>query len=96
MDRERVAIEVDGDVLETVAPQLPLATSLPPGTRVIVFGGKSRGWLGKLLPPKGAPPPGVIGSALLARGYVNLGAGVEGGRAVTWGDGGADEEAASA
>jgi hypothetical protein len=85
---ERVTIEVDGDDVESVAPQLPRAETLPPGTRVVVFAGKSRGWLGKLLPPRGAPPLGVVGSALLARGYVNIGAGEDGGRVATWGDNG--------
>ena len=83
---ERITIEVDGDDVDAVAPQLARAETLAPGTRVIVFAGKSRGWLGKLLPPRGAPPPSAIGSALLARGYVNVGAGEENGRAAVWGD----------
>jgi hypothetical protein len=79
-------IEVDGDDLDRVAPQIPHAETVPEGTRVLVFAGKSRPWLGKLLPPRGAPPPGIIGSALLARGYENVGSGEDGGRAVTWGE----------
>jgi hypothetical protein len=86
MSTERVMIEVDGEDLRSVASQLPRAESLAPGTRLVVFAGKSRGWLGKVLPPRGAPPLSTIGSALLARGYVNLGAGEENGRAAAWGD----------
>ena len=88
MSGARLAIEVDGDDLDRVAPQIPRADTLSPGTRLVVFAGKSRGWLGKLLPPRGVPPPGVIGSALLARGYVNVGAGEDEGRAATWGESG--------
>jgi hypothetical protein len=88
MSGARVEIEVEGDDVDRVAPQIPRADTLAPGTRLVVFAGKSRGWLGKLLPPRGAPPPGVVGSALLARGYVNVGAGDEEGRAATWGESG--------
>ena len=82
----RVVIEVDGDDVDGVAPQIPRAETLPPGTRVIALAGKSRGWLGKLLPPRGAPPLSAIGSALLARGYVAIGAGEESGRTAAWGE----------
>ena len=82
-DDARLEIEVDGEDVESVAAQLPRAETLAPGTRVDVLGGKSRRWLGKVLPPRGAPPSGVIGSALLARGYVGIRVGTEGGRAVT-------------
>lgn len=86
MDPARVTVEVDGHDVGTVAPQLPRAETLPPGTRLVVFAGKSRGWLGKLLPPRGAPPLSAIGSSLLARGYVNVGAGEVSGRMAAWGD----------
>ena len=89
MAAERVVIEVEGDDVDGVAPQLPRAETLPPGTRLVVHAGKSRRWLGKLFPPRDAPPLGAIGSALLARGYVNIGGGEDGGRAATWGDSGA-------
>jgi hypothetical protein len=79
----RLVFEVDGDDAATVAAQLPGADTLAPGTRVVVLGGKSRGWLGKVLPPRGAPPPGAIGSALLARGYVGIASGDERGRDAT-------------
>jgi hypothetical protein len=85
---ERVVIEVEGDDVESVAPQIPRAETIAAGTRVVVLAGKSRRWLGKLLPPRGAPPGAAIGSALLVRGYVNIGAGVERGRAAAWGDAG--------
>jgi len=82
----RVTIEVDGQDVGSVAPQLPRAETLSPGTRLVVFAGKSRGWLAKLLPPRGAPPLSAIGSSLLARGYVDVGAGEIGGRVAVWGD----------
>jgi hypothetical protein len=82
----RVVVEVDGDDVESVARQLPAPESLTPGTRVVVLAGKSRGWLGKMLPPRGAPPAAVIGSALLVRGYLRIAAGQEAGRAATWGE----------
>jgi hypothetical protein len=88
MSEERRSMEVDGDDLDRIAPQIPRAETMPEGTRLVVFAGKSRGWLGKLLPPRGAPPAGVIGSALLARGYVNIGASEDGGRPATWGESG--------
>jgi hypothetical protein len=89
---ERRSIEVDGDDLDRIAPQIPRAETLPAGTRLVVFGGKSRGWLGKLLPPRGAPPAGVIGSALLARGYVNIGSSDDAGRTAVWGESGESDE----
>ncbi len=84
----RITIEVHGSDVRAVAPQLPRAESLAPGTRVVAFAGKSRRWLGKLLPPRDAPPLAAIGSALLARGYGNIGAGIDDGRAAAWGDSG--------
>ena len=71
---EKLAIQVEGNDVAAVARQIPRAETLEPGTRVVVFAGKSRGWLGKLLPPRGAPPLAAIGSALLARGYVGTSA----------------------
>ena len=86
MTGERVTIEVEGHDVDSVAPQIPRAETLEPGTRLVVLPGKSRGWIGKLLPPRDAPPLATIGSALLARGYVNIGAGEESGRVAVWGD----------
>ena len=83
---ERVVIEAEGHDVATVAPQIPRAETLPPGTHVVVSAGKSRGWLGKMLPPRDAPPAAALGSALLARGYVRIGGGTEKGRATAWGD----------
>jgi hypothetical protein len=82
----RITIEVDGHDVGSVAPQLPRAETLAPGTTLVVFAGKSRRWLGKLLPPRGAPPLSAIGSSLVARGYVNVGAGEIGGRMAGWGE----------
>ncbi len=84
----RVVIEVEGGDVKRVAAQLPRAETLGPGTHLVALAGKSRGWLGKLLPPRDAPSQAVLGSALLARGYVNIGAGQDGGRDAAWGDSG--------
>jgi hypothetical protein len=78
-------IEVDGHDVDTVAPQLPRAETLAPGTRIVVVAGKSRGWLGKLL-PRDAPPVSAIGSALLARGFVAIAAGEQAGRPAASGE----------
>jgi hypothetical protein len=86
MAPERITIEVDGDDVETVTSQIPSAETIAPQTRLVVLAGKSRGWLDKLLPPRNAPPKAAIGSALLARGYVRIGAGDEGGRSAVWGE----------
>jgi hypothetical protein len=86
MDPTRLTIEVDGRDVDSVAPQIPRAETLPAGTRLVVFAGKSRGWFGKLLPPRSAPPLSAIGSSLVARGYVNVGGGEESGRPAAWGD----------
>ena len=68
---DRVVIEVEGDDVDGVAPQIPGAETLAPGTRLVVLAGKSRGWLGKLLPrARSLRRSAAIGSALLARGYV--------------------------
>jgi hypothetical protein len=82
---ERLVIEVEGDDIESVASQIPRAESLPAGTRLVALAGKSRGWLGKLLPPRHAPPLAAIGSALLARGFVEIASGDERGRVAVWG-----------
>jgi hypothetical protein len=79
-----VVVEVEGEDVASVAAQIPRADTLEPGTRVVVYAGKTRGWLGRILPPKNAPPMSAIGSALLALGYVGLGAGQEGGRLAVW------------
>ena len=85
---DRVVIEAQGeDDLARVAARIPRADSLAKGTRVVVFAGKSRGWLGKML-PRNEAPMSAIGSALLARGFVGIGAGEEAGRACAWGEAG--------
>jgi hypothetical protein len=82
---DRVVIEAAGDDVASVAAQIPRAESLAKGTRVVVFAGKARGWFGKML-ARGDAPMSAIGSALLARGYVDVRAGEEEGRACAWGE----------
>ncbi len=82
---DRVVIEAVADDVASIAAQIPRAESLAKGTRVVVFSGKSRGWFGKMLARRDAPMS-AVGSALLARGFVNVGAGEEDGRACAWGE----------
>jgi hypothetical protein len=84
MSDVRVEIEVTGDDVDHVAAQIPRAETLEPGTRVVVAS-RSKGWLGKVFGARGAFPLPLVGSALLARGYVDIGAGNENGRAAAWG-----------
>jgi hypothetical protein len=81
-DREPVTVRLDAtdaDVDEpgAVADQIPRASTLPPGTRVVVLGTATRrgGVLRRLLGPKTVPVPRSTGcTALLTRGYVGIGA----------------------
>jgi hypothetical protein len=82
---DRIVIEAEGDDAGHIAAQLPRADSLATGTRVVVFAGKSRGWLGKMLARREAPMS-ALGSALLARGYSQITAGEEEGRACARGE----------
>jgi hypothetical protein len=63
-------IEVEGEDIAQVAAQIPRAETLEPGERVVVRP-KARSILGKLLARPKAPLA-VLGSALLARGYIDL------------------------
>jgi hypothetical protein len=67
-----------GDVA-LVAAQLPLASSLAPGQLVVVLarGAPAREWLGRLLPKRTWAAGAVRASALLSRGYVRIGAGLD-------------------
>ena len=69
----------DADVEEpgAVAGQIPHARDVPPGTRVVVLATATRrgGVLGRLLGARKVPVPRSTGcTALLARGYVAIGA----------------------
>ena len=73
MDRpEPVLVEVDEEDLAPLTARLPKPAALASGTRVVVYGSKSKRGLGRLLALRKAAPPEVIGSALLALGYVNI------------------------
>jgi hypothetical protein len=67
-----------GDVA-AVADQLPAATTLPPRTALVVFGVPSGGGgiLGKLLGGGPAVSRAIRCGALIARGYVDVGAAVD-------------------
>ncbi len=71
-----------------VAARIPDAASREPGTRVCVLGAATRGggWLGRWR--RSVPVPRAARcTALLARGYVGIGAGVdeESGAEMAWG-----------
>jgi hypothetical protein len=85
MSRVVVVVEVEGDDVARIAAQIPRAETLGAGTRVVVAG-KAKGWLGKILGARGGPPLHAMGSALLARGYVAIGAGEDEGRIAAWGE----------
>jgi hypothetical protein len=59
-----------------VAEQLPSPESLDPGQLVVVLphGAPSEQWLGRLLAKRAWASPAVRATALLARGYVQIGA----------------------
>jgi hypothetical protein len=67
-----------GDV-DVVAPQVPEAASLTPGQLVVLLprGAPKGPWLGRLLGARTWAAGAVRGNALLARGYVGIGAGVD-------------------
>jgi hypothetical protein len=70
--------DLDPEDVASVAAQIPEASSLEPGTYVFVLGGASRGGgvlarlRGKVMVPRATRC-----SALLARGYVAIGGGVD-------------------
>jgi hypothetical protein len=81
---ERIAIEAVSADLREVGAQLPSASEAQPGTRVVVYASPKRGWLGRMLGREGAPLH-VLCSALLVRGYTEVGSGEEDGRVCAWG-----------
>jgi hypothetical protein len=81
----RTVIEAEGDDVLSIAAQIPRAESMAPGSRVVIFPGKARGWIVKMFARHEAPLS-ALGSALLARGYVRIGAGEEAGRPCVWGE----------
>jgi hypothetical protein len=81
---ERIAIDALGAELSEVSAQVPRATEIAAGARVVVFASARRGWLGKML-SRDATPLHVLCSALLARGYTEIGGGQEDGRLCAWG-----------
>jgi hypothetical protein len=66
---EGKVLEVTGEDVDSLAAQIPPASTLEPGTCVVVRA-KARGLLSKLLAP--AIPAHALGSAVLARGYVDV------------------------
>ncbi len=71
------ATAADVGVPAAVAGQIPLASTLAPGTRVVVRASATRrgGVLGRLLGPRREPVPrSTACTALLVRGYVDIGA----------------------
>jgi hypothetical protein len=92
-EADAVAVLLDGaeadlDDASAVADQLPAASTLPPRTLVVVLGTPARagGVLRRWLPARTAPVPrSARCTALLARGYVDVGA--EAGVAWGWSPG---------
>jgi len=78
-----------GMTVEEVARQLPLPTTLAPGTLVLVLGvlAPNRSGIGRWLEPTIRIPRYLRGSALLAAGYARLGGGTDplGGGDLAWG-----------
>jgi len=70
------ATHFDGDEVQAVATQIPLASDLPPGSPVFVLGTAvvaARSWRAILGPRRAPVSRAVRCSALLARGYVDIG-----------------------
>ena len=69
-------LEISSDAIGAVISQLPEVTSLPRGTRVVILGEPLRaGGIFARLFHRDVVPRAVRCSALLARGYVHIGAG---------------------
>jgi hypothetical protein len=85
LSSSEVVIDAPSEDLGEVAALIPRAEATQPGTRVVVFASARRGWLGRMLGGVQAPQH-VLGTALLARGYVSVGAGEREGRACAWGE----------
>jgi hypothetical protein len=63
---------------ETIATQVPAASTLAPGQLVVLLarGAPEREWLRRLMAKRPWVSPAVRATALLARGYVGIGAGI--------------------
>jgi hypothetical protein len=81
---ERIAIDALGAELSEVSALVPRASEIAAGTRVVVFASARRGWLGKML-ARDTTPLHALCSALLARGYTEIGGSQEDGRVCAWG-----------
>ena len=78
------AADLDREDAATVAVQIPHASSLAPGTRIVVFATAMRegGIFRRLLGTRSIPVPrSSLCTALLVRGYVEIEAGEEAARA---------------
>jgi hypothetical protein len=74
--------------LDGIAEQIPLAATLRAGALVLVLGElPAASGLGRWLKPRVQVSRGLRGSALLARGYTRLGAGIDpkSGQDLAWG-----------
>ncbi len=74
--------------LDEIAGETPLPGTLPPGTLVLILGevAPKDALIGRWLGPRVRVPRHLRGSALLARGYVRLGAGIDAsGNDLAWG-----------
>jgi hypothetical protein len=77
------ASDADLDEPSAVARQIPAASTLAPGTRLVVLATAKRdgGVLRRLLGPRSVPVPRAsLCTALLVLGYVEIAAGEEGAR----------------
>jgi hypothetical protein len=75
------ATDIDVREIGALAGQIPLASTLAPGTRVVVLDVATRkaGMLGRLLGHRRVSVPRAMRcTALLLRGYIEIGAGEEG------------------
>jgi hypothetical protein len=82
-DAAAIAVELeaddDGPAVAIVAAQIPDTSEVAPGALVVVLGdvASSSGIFGRLLRARRSIPRAIRGSALLARGYVRIGGGID-------------------
>ena len=80
----------DLNTVEALLPQVPMASTLPSGALLVIFGAAARGgpiWR-RLLWGRAAPVARALRcTAMLARGYVDIGAGPDerGSASLAWG-----------
>ncbi|MDP9000715.1 MAG: hypothetical protein M3O46_11455 [Myxococcota bacterium] len=83
------ATQIDAEDPALVAAQIPAAEDLPPRTQVFILGGAARGaGLARWFWPRAVSVPRAARcAALVARGYVAVGAGIDdtSGTDVAWG-----------